>query len=108
MLVNSATLPLESCEIMYFFFSRVSPATLSGQGSGDASPSSGDAGRRRSVPRFELRDQFFQRPPVQRVQDLIAAFGMLAHLVHRGRINRAPAVDQRSPVGLDAEVPTIW
>ena len=50
----------------------------------------------------ELLDQFFQRAAVQHVEDHIAAFGMLAHLVHRGGVDRAPAVDQRGPVGLDA------
>jgi hypothetical protein len=50
----------------------------------------------------ELRDQFFQRLPVQRIQDLVAALGMFSDLVHRGLIDRAPAVDQSGPVGLDA------
>jgi hypothetical protein len=50
----------------------------------------------------ELRDQLFQRLPVQRIQDHVAAFGMLSHVVHRGGIDRTPAVDQSGPVRLDA------
>jgi hypothetical protein len=50
----------------------------------------------------ELRDQFFQRLPVQRVKDLVATLGMLPDLIHRGLIDSPPAVDQRGPVGLDA------
>ena len=50
----------------------------------------------------KLLDQLFQRAPVQHVEDYIAVLGVLAHLVHRGGIDRAPAVDQRGPVGLDA------
>ena len=50
----------------------------------------------------ELLDQIFQRTAMQRVEDDVAVLRILAHLVHRGGIDRAPAVDQRGPVGLDA------
>ena len=51
---------------------------------------------------LELLDQLFQRTPVQDVEDHIAALGMLAHLVHRGGVDCAPAIHQRGPIGLDA------
>src|SRR4029453_4946433 len=35
-------------------------------------------------------------------EDHIAALRVLSHLIHRGGIDRAPAVDQRDPVWLDA------
>ncbi|GCC48028.1 hypothetical protein chiPu_0032469, partial [Chiloscyllium punctatum] len=49
----------------------------------------------------ELRDQLLQRAAVQDVEDDVAVLRVLAHLIHRGRIDRTPAVDQRGPVGLD-------
>jgi len=49
----------------------------------------------------KLRDQFFQRLPMQRVEDHVAMLGMLAYLSIK-RIDGAPAVNERGPVGLDA------
>src|SRR6185312_9807020 len=50
----------------------------------------------------QLRDQSFQRLPMQPVQDDIAALRMLPDLVHRRGVYCTPAVDQRGPVRLDA------
>jgi len=50
----------------------------------------------------QLRDKFFQRLAVQRIEDHITILRILAHHIHRRGIDRAPAVDQRGPVGLDA------
>ncbi len=103
MLVKSATLPLESGEMMYFVFSRVRPGDRVRPGVQPV-PAHGQVlqvGLFQALNR-KLRDQFFQRLPMQRVEDLVAEFGMLADLVHRGGIDRPPAVDQRGPVGLDA------
>src|ERR1700722_10112079 len=50
----------------------------------------------------KLRDQFFQRPPMQLVQYDVTALRMLPDVVHRCDIRAAPAIDQRGPVGVDA------
>src|SRR5581483_3549558 len=39
---------------------------------------------------------------MQHVENDVAALGMLAHLIHGGDVDAAPAIHQRRPVGLDA------
>ena len=66
MLVSSATLPFDSGEITNFVFSRVRPATLSGQGL-QAVPALGEVveiGLGEALDR-ELLDQLLQRAAVQ-------------------------------------------
>ena len=103
-------MPFDSGEMMYLLFSRdqsrdavrprMQPMPTHGQVMQVGLIEAGNP---------ELCDQLFQRLAMQLVQDHVAAFGMFPHLVHGCGIDRAPAVDQRGPVGLDAApLATIW